>query len=147
MLGIGFWYTEKVEYVSPYIQNLLFKYIEFVEKQHEWCLLQNQKRLKALDGKSMDSTPNLKIIIMLCAIKSFKSKQKLSEVTFVFKETREVGKYSTTCNWQTSKQGCFRTHSKSSLVSIILFLFSSSKSVWSYLKIKLISRSNCNLVI
>jgi hypothetical protein len=37
---------------------------------------------------------------------------------------------------KTLKQGCFRTHSKSSFVSIILFLFSSSKSVWSYLKHK-----------
>lgn len=39
--------------------------------------------------------------------------------------------------WQvwkgTSKHFCFKTQSKSSLVSIIRFLVSSSKSVWSYL--------------
>jgi len=35
---------------------------------------------------------------------------------------------------ETSKHGCLRIHSKSSLVSIILFLLSSWKSVWSYLE-------------
>ena len=35
---------------------------------------------------------------------------------------------------QTSKHLCFRTQSKSSLVSIILFLVSSSNNTWSYLK-------------
>lgn len=37
---------------------------------------------------------------------------------------------------KTSKHGCFKTQSNSSLVSIIRFLLSSSKSVWSYLKSK-----------
>ena len=36
---------------------------------------------------------------------------------------------------QTSKHLCFRTQSKSSLVSIILFLVSSSNNTWSYLKL------------
>lgn len=45
---------------------------------------------------------------------------------------------------KTSKHSCFRTHSKSSLVSIILFFCSSSKSVWSYLKQLLVSPFETN---